>query len=344
MTMPPKTKLIAVSLAATAILLAIAYFNRDEASASTQSTDDAYVQADFTVVSPQVSGLISKVLVEENQKVRAGDLLVSIDDRDFQVAVSAAAADVKAAEATVASLAGRIQQQDALVRQSRAAIASDSAEVVLAQANQRRYRNLAADGSGSIQARQQADASLAVRVAGRDRNRAGLDAALEQTTILRAELQKSEAALAKATAAWEAAKLALSYTRITSPIDGVVGQRSVRLGAHVGVGKPLLAVVPLDEVYIAANFRETQLARVRVGQNVAITVDGLPGVKLKGSVESLGPASGVSYSPVAPHNATGNFTKIVQRLPVRIRIAPGQKEASGLRVGMSVTPRITISE
>ncbi|QGM05641.1 HlyD family secretion protein [Stenotrophomonas maltophilia] len=344
MTMPTKTKLVAVSLAAAAILIAIAYLNRDEASASTQSTDDAYVQADFTVVSPQVSGIINNVLVDENQKVRAGELLATIDDRDFQVAVSAAAAEVKAAEATVAGLSERIQQQDSLIRQSKAAIASDSAEVVLAQANQRRYRNLAADGSGSIQARQQAEASLAVRMAGRERNRAGLDAALQQTEILKSDLQKSEAALAKAKAALDAANLALSYTRIRSPIDGVVGQRSVRLGAHVSVGKPLLAVVPLDEVYIAANFRETQLARVRVGQNVAITIDALPGVRLNGSVESLGPASGVSYSPVAPHNATGNFTKIVQRLPVRIRIEPGQKEAGGLRVGMSVTPRIAISE
>ena len=158
--------------------------------------------------------------------------------------------------------------------------------------------------------------------------------------ILQAELEKAKAALAQAQAAQAAAELKLSYTRITAPVDGTVGQKSVRVGAFVNTGTPLLAIVPLDAVYIQANYRETQLAHIQIGQTVDIKVDALPGATLKGTVESLGPASGVSYSAIAPHNATGNFTKIVQRLPLRIRVDSGQPEANKLRVGMSVVPTI----
>lgn len=340
MALQKKAKVIsAVSLLAVAAGFVI-YLDRPESSASTQSTDDAYVQADFTFVAPQVSGVIGKVLVEENQRVKTGDLLAAIDDRDFVVAVDAAKAQVAAAEAGIVSLAARLRQQETVIRRAQAAVTVDDAELKLAEANQKRYRNLAVDGSGSVQAQQQAEAQLAIRLASREKNRAGLQAARQQTNILRADLEKARAALAQAQAAQAAAELKLSYTQITAPIDGVVGQKSVRLGAFVNAGKPLLAVIPLNAVYITANFRETQLARVREGQSVDIKVDALPDSALNGTVESVGPASGVSYSPIAPHNATGNFTKIVQRLPVRIRINQDQADAEKLRVGMSVTPTI----
>ena len=183
---------------------------------------------------------------------------------------------------------------------------------------------------------------MSIQLAGREKNQAGLLAARQKVDILKADLDKARAALAHAQAAQATAELKLSYTRITAPIGGTVGQKSVRIGTFVNAGKPLLAIVPLDTVYIAANFRETQLARVQTGQAVDIEVDALSGEVLKGAVKSLGPASGVSYSAVAPHNASGNFTKIVQRLPVRIRIDPGQPAAAKLRVGMSVTPTIHI--
>ncbi len=176
------------------------------------------------------------------------------------------------------------------------------------------YRNQANDGFGTVQALQQADAQLSMQSAGRE----------------------------QAQAAQAAMELKRSYTRITAPIAGTIGQQAIRVGAFIDTGKPLLAIVPLDAVYIAANFRQTQLARVRPGQSVGISVDALPTGKLKGTVESLGPASGVSYSAIAPHNATGNFTKIVQRLPVRISINPGQSTQENLRIGMSVTPTIHI--
>lgn len=340
-------KIVKITTAVMLLVVAVGcviYLNRPESRASTQSTNDAYVQADFTFVAPQVSGVISNVLVEENQPVKAGDLLATIDDRDFVVAVDATKAQVAAAEATVEGLIARVAQQETAIRQAQAAVAVVDAEVKLAAANQKRYRNLAADGSGSVQAKQQAEAQLSIRLASREKNRAGVQAARQQTDILKADLEKAKAALAQAEVAQAAAELKLSYTQITAPIGGVIGQKSVRVGAFVNAGKPLLAVIPLDAVYITANFRETQLARVRAGQSAEIKVDALPGTVLKGTVESLGPASGVSYSAIAPHNATGNFTKITQRLPVRIRIEPDQPGSKNLRVGMSVTPKIHTEE
>lgn len=342
MSLPKKAK-ITVAVALLSVLVGGTYFlNRHESSDSTQTTDDAYVEADFTTVAPQVSGNVSRVLIEDNQVVKAGDLLVTIDDRDFVVAVEAAKAQVASAEANIASLQAQLVRQDSTIHQANAIVAADEANLKLAQENQKRYRNLASDGSGTVQALQQAEAQLGTQQASLEKNRAGLLAARQQIDILKADLEKAKAALAQAKAGQEAAELKLSYTRITAPVDGTIGQKSVRIGGFVNTGKPLLAIVPLDAVYVTANFRETQLAHVRPGQAVGIKVDALPGEILQGRVESLSPASGVSYSPIAPHNATGNFTKIVQRLPVRISINLNQTAASKLRVGMSVAPTITI--
>jgi membrane fusion protein (multidrug efflux system) len=258
--------------------------------------------------------------------------------------VNAAKAQVESAQANIAGLQARLVLQETAIRQAQAAVEADDASFKLAKTNQARYRNLAADGSGTVQALQQAEAQLSIQLAAGEKNLAGLQAARQQVAILRADLEKAKAALAQAQSGQAAAELKLSYTRITAPVGGTIGQKSVRVGAFVNAGKPLLAIVPLDAVYITANFRETQLARVQTGQAVDIEVDALPGEALKGAVESLGPASGVSYSAVAPHNATGNFTKIVQRLPVRIRIDSGQPAAAKLRVGMSVTPKIRIGK
>lgn len=283
-------------------------------------------------------------MVEENQQVKAGDLLATINDEDFIVAVDAAKAQVENANAHIASIKARLAQQQTTIRQAQAAIDVDNAELKLAKENQTRYRNLAADGSGTVQAMQQAEAQLSIRLANRDKNLAGLDATKQQVDILKTELESAKAALSQAKAAQAAAELKLSYTQITAPITGMIGQKSVRAGTFVNTGKPLLVIVPLDKLYITANFRETQLAHIKTGQSVDFKVDALPNTILKGTVESVGPASGVSYSAVAPHNATGNFTKIVQRLPVRIHIIPNQPEAKNLRVGMSVIPTIYIKD
>lgn len=344
MALPKTAKIISAALLLAVLIGGALYLNRPASSASTQSTDDAYVQADFTTVAPQVSGTVDKVLIEDNQPVKAGDLLATIDDRDFVVAVNAAKAQVEGAQAAIAGLQARLLLQETAIRQAQAAVEANEASFKLAKTNQARYRNLAADGSGTVQALQQAEAQLSIQLAAREKDLAGLQAARQQIGVLRADLEKAKAALSQSQSAQAAAELRLSYTRITAPVDGTIGHRSVRVGAFVSAGKPLLAIVPLDAVYIAANFRETQLARVEAGHAVDIEVDALPGEVLKGVVESLGPASGVSYSAIAPHNATGNFTKIVQRLPVRIRIDPGQSAAAKLRVGMSVTPKIYIGQ
>lgn len=283
-------------------------------------------------------------MAEENQQVKAGDLLATINDADFIVAVDAAKAQVESANASIQNVQARLAQQQTAIRQAQMAIDVDNAELKLAKENQTRYRNLAADGSGTVQAMQQAEAQLSIHLASKNKSLAGLDAAKQQINILKAELESAKATLAQAKAAQAAAELKLSYTQITAPVDGVVGQKSVRAGTFINTGKPLMVIVPLNKLYITANFRETQLAHIKTGQNVDIKVDALPKTVLKGTVESVGPASGVSYSAVAPHNATGNFTKIVQRLPVRIRILPNQDEANKLRVGMSVIPTIYIKD
>jgi membrane fusion protein (multidrug efflux system) len=342
MALPKKAK-----IASAVLLLAVAaglvlYLNRPESSGSSQTTDDAYVEADFTVVAPQVSGTVDAVLVQDNQQVKQGELLATIDPRDFSIALDQAKAQVLSADAGVASLEAQLRQQEPAIRQAQAAVTADEAALKLASANQARYRNLASDGSGSLQALQQAEAQLSIQLAALKKSEASLEAARQRTDVLKADLGKARAALAQAHAGQAAAELRFSYTRISAPVSGTVGQKSVRVGAFVNVGKPLLAIVPLDKVYITANFRETQLARVRPGQTVDITVDALPGETLKGTVESLGPASGASFAAIPPVNATGNFTKIVQRLPVRIRVNPGQAGAERLRVGMSVKPTIHV--
>ncbi len=344
MALPKKMKITIAVLLSVLAVGSVVYLNRHESRASSQSTDDAYVEADVTTIAPQISGTVDRVLIEDNQPVKAGDLLVTIDDRDFVVALDSAKAQVASAKASVASLQAQLARQETAIKQAQAVIVADEAEVKLAKANQGRYHRLASDGAGSVQALQQADAQLSIQQASLEKNQAGLLAARQQVDILRADLEKAEAAQAQAQAAQAGAELKLSYTRIAAPVDGTVGQKAVRVGAYVIPGKPLLEIVPLQAVYVSGNFRETQLANVRAGQGVQIEVDALPGETLKGKVKSLGPASGVSYSVVAPHNATGNFTKIVQRLPVHISIDPNQPAATRLRVGMSVIPTIQVVE
>jgi membrane fusion protein (multidrug efflux system) len=318
------------------------YLDRPESSAASQSTDDAYVQADFTTVAPQVAGTLRQVLARDNQAVRAGDLLAVIDDRDFVVAVAAAKARVAAAQASILSLRSHLAQQEAAIRQAEAAVAADDAALQRAREDQVRYRSLARDGSGTVQDLQHADAQVNILSATRAKNLAGVLVARRQSDVLQADLASARAALEQARSSEAAAQLKLSYTRIEAPVSGVIGHRPARVGAFVNAGQPLLAIVPLEHVYVTANFRETQLARVRPGQPVDIAVDAFPGRTLRGAVDSIGPASGVSYSVVPPHNATGNFTKIVQRLPVRIRIDPAQEMAPRLLVGMSVVPTIHV--
>lgn len=339
----PKTAKITVAVLLAAVLAGSAYsYSYGEGHGARQSTDDAYVTADFTLVAPKVAGNVLEVLVEDHQAVKKGQLLARIDDRDYAVAVDMAKADLAQAEADLSRLRATVAQQGSAIERAGAAVAADEATLKFARANEARYRDLSSDGSATLQDRQQAESQAQAAAAQHKADSAALMGARQQTAILRAQVEQGEAQVARNKAALEAAELHLSYTRIVAPIDGVVGQRSVRVGAYAQVGAAMLAIVPLQSAYVEANFRETQLARMRVGQRVDIAVDMLPGTTLHGHVASLAPASSVSFSPIAPDNATGNFTKVVQRLPVKIVIDPGQDAARLLKVGMSVTPTVAL--
>ncbi|TDN59282.1 membrane fusion protein (multidrug efflux system) [Paraburkholderia sp. BL10I2N1] len=335
-----------IRLAAIVVILGVVVWAciRLFADSNSETTNDAYVTADFTLVAPRVAGQLSEVLVEDNQQVKAGQLMVRIDDRDFRAALMSAQADVVAAKASVANYEAEIARHPALVDQARATLRSDEAAIEFARENASRYRNLSEAGAGTTQEQQQSSSALAEQLAQQARDRAALVATEQNLDVLRTERDKAAGALAHAEAALEQAKLNLSYTEIRAPVDGKVGRRSARVGAFVTTGAPVLAIVPLSDAYIVANFQENQLTHMRPGQTVRIKVDSFPGVVIRGHVDSLAPATGVSFAPIAPDNATGNFTKVVQRVPVKITIDPGQQAASALSVGLSVETEVAVGK
>jgi membrane fusion protein (multidrug efflux system) len=301
-----------------------------------QRTDDAYVTADFPVVAPKVSGLIDRVEVDDNDHVHAGQELAHIDDRDYRTALSDAEAALARAQADVEILSAQLSQQQAVIDQADATIRADEATLTFAKANATRYRSLSQGGAATVEQQQQSASQLQQAIATKDRDSAASTAAERQVAILTAERDRAAADVKRAQATLAQAQLNLSYTHVLAPVDGVVGQRSVRVGNYVSPGTALLAVVPLDSAYVLANFQETQLTDVKRGQRARITVDAFPGQVLSGTVDSLAPASGITFSPIQPDNATGNFTKVVQRLAVKIRFDRGQSLLEHLRVGMSV--------
>ncbi|WP_166367217.1 HlyD family secretion protein [Pseudomonas akapageensis] len=301
-----------------------------------QNTNDAYVVADYTLIAPKVSGFIAKVLVEDNQPVNAGQLLALIDDRDYRARLDSAQADLIAAQASLEHLGALLDQQQAVIDQSEAKVKADTAQVTFAQQDLSRYQRLSDRGLISLQTTQQARSRIDTALAQREQNHAGVAASVKQVAVLQAQLKQAQAVVKRHEAELEQARLNLSYTRITAPADGLVGKRDVRVGALVSPGTPLMAVVPLEQAYIVGNFQETQLTRMQPGQPVQVQVDSLPGETLRGRIESIAPGTGLSFSPLAPINATGNFTKIVQRIPVKIVLEPDQPQVLRLRMGMSV--------
>lgn len=305
-----------------------------------RSTDDAYVAADITLISPKVAGFISRVLVADNEQVHAGQLLATIDDRDFQTAMTAAKANAGAARATLEHATASLDRQQAVIAEAKAGLEAARAQVTFAQYEMKRYSILARAGAGTIQLEQRARDQMDTANAKLAFDKAALTVARRQVQLLAAARDQAQSGLARAEAGLAKAKLNLSYTRITAPIDGVVGERQLRVGGYVSPGTTLLAVVPVQQAYVLANFRETDLAGVRPDQPVSIKVDSLPGRVFSGHVDSIAPATGTEFSPIAASNATGNFTKVVQRIPVRIRIDAGQDLHGELRAGMSVVATI----
>jgi membrane fusion protein (multidrug efflux system) len=304
------------------------------------STDDAYVRADSTTIAPKVTGYLQQVLVKDNERVTTGQVLARIDDRDFKVALDQAKADVAAARATITSKQAQLDVQQAVISAARATLDVDQAAVTFAAQDNKRYTDLAATGSGSVQNAQQAQARIASAQATLARDNANLVSALKQVDLLKAEIVQAKAALARAEAVQRQAELNLGYTTITAPIDGVVGNRTLRVGQYVQVGTQLMSVVPADGAYVVANYKETQLTDVHEGQAVDIEVDMFPGQIVHGHVDSIAPASGQEFALLPPDNATGNFTKVVQRIPVRIALDAGKNPLIALRPGMSVIPTI----
>jgi membrane fusion protein (multidrug efflux system) len=304
-----------------------------------ESTDDAYVKADSTIVSPRVSGYLAEVLVGDNQPVTSGQLLARIDDRDFKTALDQARADVAAAEASVRNLDAQIALQQPIIEQETADIAAAEANLQFAREEHSRYDGLMKSGSGTVQRAQQTDAALREKIAQLQHGKSGLLAAQKKVDVLTSDRAKAVAQLDHAGAVAQQMALNLSYTRIIAPVDGTVGARSLRVGQFVQAGTQLMAVVPLDAVYVIANFKETQLTHVRNGQPVELTIDSFHGTRLRGHVDSLAPASGLEFALLPPDNATGNFTKIVQRVPVKI-VLDDHSLTGLLRPGMSAEPTI----
>jgi membrane fusion protein, multidrug efflux system len=303
------------------------------------STDDAYVKADTTVIAPKVSGYLREVLVGDNEPVAAGQVLARIDERDFKVALDQAKADVAAARASIASKQAQLETQQTVIDAARATLDVDTATATFAHQENKRYTDLAATGFGSVQNAQQAQSRIAGAKATTLRDVANLASAIKQVDLLKADINQAAAALARTEATQSQAELNLGYTTIIAPIEGVVGNRTLRVGQFVQAGTQLMAVVPADGAYVVANFKETQLTGVRKGQAVAIGVDMFPGRVVHGHIDSIAPASGQEFALLPPDNATGNFTKVVQRIPVKISL-DHDNAAIDLRPGMSVTPTI----
>jgi membrane fusion protein (multidrug efflux system) len=302
-----------------------------------QSTDDAYTEADSTSISPQVSGTIAALLVTDNQQVKAGDLLARIDDRSFRAAVDQAQADVASAEAQIASLAAQRNLQQSQITQAEADVSSAQANLTFAQQNYDRYSALVRTGAGTRQAAQQAEANLRTETAALQHNQAVLAAARKQLEVLTTQQAAAEASLEHAKAVLETARINLGYTLVRAPIAGAVGDRSARPGLYVQPGLQLMTIVPMRrDIYVVANFKETQLSDMYRGQRVTLSVDAFPGATLHGTVDSLAPGSGAEFSLLPPENATGNFTKIVQRVPVKILLDPHDAVLDRLRPGLSV--------
>ena len=317
------------------------------------STDNAYVRADIATISPRVTGYIVNVGVRDNQRVAKGDVLATLDDRDYRMRVARAEGAVAAAKAALDAQYAAIANLDAQGERQRSVIAATTADVQARQADHRqatleyrRERALEHQQASDARHLEAADASATRTEAAVQAARATAEASRAYAKVLATERQRSAAALdeargalLQAEAGLALANLDLEHTVIRAPMGGTIGQRAARVGAYVGPGSPLMAIVP-NEVYVIANYKEVQLEGVAPGQRVEVEVDALGGGVLKGRIESFAPASGAQFALLPPDNATGNFTKIVQRIPVRIAVDAAQPKLSNLRPGMSVVASI----
>ena len=333
----PALRIVGLVAAAWLIWYVAAHWNRWTGAARLESTDDAFVTGDVTPLSARVSGEIKQVAVDDFQAVHRGDLIAVIDPSDYEAQRALAEANVVAAQATLANLASQRDVQNALIRQAGATIEATDADVHRYELEAKRQHDLLkTDIAGTPQQVEQADANFKRVAAQRQLNVAQLD---QQKALLAAiDIQEKQlhAQISAAEAQLTLASDNLGYTRIFSPADGLVGQRQVRRGQFVNVGTQVIAVVPLPNIWVIANFKETQMTNIRVGQPARIAVDAFPDLTLTGHVENWSPGTGSTFALLPPDNATGNFTKVVQRMPVKIVLDKHAALGVLVRPGMSV--------
>jgi membrane fusion protein, multidrug efflux system len=309
-----------------------------------QATDDAYLRADITPIASHVEGYLVAVPVNDNQRVHAGEVLARVQDTDYRARLAEAEANVEHAEAAVRQAINQTEFEKTAVDAAAATIASTQADLDFALSNQTRYHYLVATGPGTHQEMEQADATAKRLTATLAQDRAQWKAAQQQVEIGKTQIDLAKADLEANRAIVANRKLELQWTSVTAPVDGTVGERLVREGVYVRPGTEIIDLVPLPNVWVVANFREVQLTGMRPGQRANITVDTLPGITFSGAVDSLQPASGAESALLPPDNATGNFTKVVQRFPVKIILDHNQPRLDSLRPGMSVVATVHLSQ
>ncbi|WP_322012343.1 HlyD family secretion protein [Paraburkholderia sp. J12] len=308
-----------------------------------QTTDDAYVGGNVTVMAPRVSGFVSEILVQDNQYVHANQVLIRLDARDYDAKLAQANAEVDSARAAVAELKARETLQAAVINQNQAEVRASNAELTRSAQDQTRYRALVKDDAVSNQLVERADADYQKAQASVASSGAAVQAAQRQLDVLAAQINDAQARVATAEANQRLAALNVEYTTIRSPVDGYIGNRTARVGMLANVGAPLLTVVPASDLWVDANFKEDQLKKMHAGDRAEVELDAASGT-LHGHVESLAPATGATFSVLPPENATGNFTKIVQRVPVRIRLDVPKGSEGVLRPGLSATVKVHLGD
>jgi membrane fusion protein (multidrug efflux system) len=330
-----------IFLVALAVLIVITTrWNRWEGNAKWQSTDDAYLQADLTPVASKVAGYVRALPVQDFERVRTDQVLAEIVDDDYRAAVAQITAGITAAAAQVEALKAQRQLQDANVHAAKATVEAVAANVEQNARDLARQERLLKTGSSSTEAGEKLQTTHSQLSAQLDQARAQHSAAARQLDVLAAQQAQAEAAVAAQKASLQIAQLNLSYTRILAPQDGVIGQRQVKPGQFVGVGTQITTLTPLPHVWVIANYKETQLTHMSVGERADIAVDTFPGHRMRGHVLAFAPGAGSQFALLPPDNATGNFTKVVQRIAVKIAIDDADGLTDLLRPGMSVIARI----
>jgi membrane fusion protein (multidrug efflux system) len=322
------------------VLLFATNWNAWVGSAANQRTDNAFLQADVTPLAARVSGYIRRVAISDFQEVRAGDLLVEIEDDDYRAQVAQAEANVQVAVAAIANIENQKLLQQTLIRQAEATIAATESDVWRYRRDSDRQQTLMASNFASAQVADTAMNAFQRAQATLDLNHAQRDQQHQQLSVLETQEAQAQSTLRAQQAVLDLARINLGHTRIVAPVDGMVGQRQVKPGQYVGVGTQIISIVPLPHVWVVANYKETQMTRIRSGQPATVTVDAFPDAVLKGHVESWSPATGSQFSLLPADNATGNFTKVVQRIPVKIVLELDGPVMKLLRPGMSVIATI----